>query len=160
MSGPPGSGKTTYCKKQMELIKQKDPEAMIYHISRDAIRFSILEEGEEYFAKEEQVKQIFFSRILFCFLNWEHCYVFADATFLSPKYRKNFLEKLFKLLPEAPAVCAVNFKTDLNTCIAQNNMRTGRERVPEEVLTKMYYRYIPPTEKEYPYERILVIKNE
>lgn len=144
----------------MELIKQKDPEAMIYHISRDAIRFSILEEGEEYFAKEKQVKQMFFSRILFCFLNWEHCYVFADATFLSPKTRKAFLKKLIQFLPEAPKVNAVNFKTDLNTCIAQNNLRQGRERVPEDVLTKMYYRYISPTKEEYPYERILVIKNE
>lgn len=133
---------------------------MIYHISRDAIRFSILEEGEEYFAKEKQVKQMFFSKILFCFLNWEHCYVFADATFLSPKSRINFLKKLFSLLPKTPLTYAVSFQTNLETCIAQNNYRTGRERVPEETLTRMYYRYFPPTEEEYPYERILVIKNE
>ena len=53
LSGPPGSGKTTWTKKQIKSAKQKNPEAHIYHFSRDQIRFSLLEEGDPYFSKEE-----------------------------------------------------------------------------------------------------------
>lgn len=144
----------------MKVIKEKDPEAMVYHISRDEIRFRLLEDGDDYFAKEGQVKKTFFDRILFCFLNWEHCYVFADATFLTKKARLYFLHYLKKLLNDMPAVRAVTFDVSLDTCLSQNNLRTGRERVPEAAVTKMWNSYIFPTEKEYPYERILVIKDE
>ena len=46
MSGMPGSGKTHYCKEH-----KNDG----IHVSRDAIRFALLEDGDNYFAHENEV---------------------------------------------------------------------------------------------------------
>jgi len=50
MCGCPGSGKTTWLKDHVK------PGSAI--ISRDAIRFSLLKEGEDYFSHEEEVTAI------------------------------------------------------------------------------------------------------
>ena len=51
MCGPAGSGKSTW------LIKQMKPKTDVC-ISRDNIRFGLLKEGEDYFAHENDVKEI------------------------------------------------------------------------------------------------------
>ena len=53
--GVPGSGKSTF------LNKTKGEEEVV--ISRDEIRFSLLKEGEAYFAHEEEVFRIFCNTI-------------------------------------------------------------------------------------------------
>ena len=53
MMGVPGSGKTTLAKK---LVEDK-PNTI--RVSRDDIRFSLLEKGDEYFAKEDKVFKTF-----------------------------------------------------------------------------------------------------
>ena len=63
MVGPPGCGKTTFIKNQP--LKGN-------HISRDKIRFSLLEDGETYFGKEdlvfkEYVKQLVDSGVVASF---------------------------------------------------------------------------------------------
>ena len=55
MCGLPGSGKSTYA-------KEHRGEHDLY-ISRDLIRFSMLEEGEEYFGKEKLVFDTFVNTI-------------------------------------------------------------------------------------------------
>ena len=50
MMGIPGSGKSTWVKNHM---KSDD-----IYISRDEIRFSLLQPGDEYFSKEKEVWRI------------------------------------------------------------------------------------------------------
>lgn len=161
LSGPPGSGKSTWVKNQIEKAKQIDPERKIFHVSRDAIRFALLEDEEDYFSKEELVKIKFFNDTVEKLDNYEDCDVFVDATFLTQRTRTTFIEKVLATAHKKNvAVNVVSFLVDLGTCLRQNAYRTGRAYVPEDVVTKMYYRYQPPTTKEYPYKRILVIENE
>ena len=73
MCGIPGSGKSTW------LIKQMQPKTDVC-ISRDNIRFGLLNEDDEYFAHEDKVKEIFFNTIQEDTTSgeWENIYI--DAT--------------------------------------------------------------------------------
>ena len=57
MMGPPASGKSTIT----NLIAENHNKICI--VSRDAIRFSLLRDGEDYFAHEDEVIETFYSRI-------------------------------------------------------------------------------------------------
>ena len=46
MVGCPGSGKSTWAKKHL-------PDT--YYVSRDEVRFSLLQDGEDYFSHEKEV---------------------------------------------------------------------------------------------------------
>ena len=56
MSGAPGCGKSTYARKYCE--EHKDTVI----VSRDAIRFSLLKDGEHYFSKEIEVLRLFYNK--------------------------------------------------------------------------------------------------
>ena len=60
MSGVPGSGKSWWCKNKLPELEEN-----VLYISRDEIRFSMLNDGEEYFSKE---KAYFFKYALKYFL--------------------------------------------------------------------------------------------
>ena len=53
LAGCPGSGKSYWVARQ--------PNATV--VSRDAIRFSLLKDGDEYFSKEKEVKKEFLRQI-------------------------------------------------------------------------------------------------
>lgn len=75
MSGAPGSGKSTYAKQMIE----KNPKTVI--VSRDNIRFGLLQEGESYFSHENEVLKIFYTSIIhYLSSNYD---VIADASHLS-----------------------------------------------------------------------------
>ena len=57
MSGVPGCGKSTWARK---FASENDN---VVHISRDEIRFSLLKDGEDYFAHEDDVITIFYAKI-------------------------------------------------------------------------------------------------
>ena len=80
MVGVPGSGESTYAK---NILKDGD-----IYISRDEIRYSLLTEEDDYFAKENEVIKTFIDNIDKSLVNKEYCGdVYADATHLSPKSR-------------------------------------------------------------------------
>ena len=54
LCGIPGSGKSHFCK------NHKDDAV---HVSRDAIRFALLEDDDDYFAHEDEVYEIFWEKI-------------------------------------------------------------------------------------------------
>ena len=58
MMGIPGSGKSTFIKKRRDIFNNP------IVISRDKIRFSLLEEGDEYFSKEDEVLEEFTKQIV------------------------------------------------------------------------------------------------
>lgn len=85
LTGAPGSGKTTWVNNQ---IKEKGG----YHVSRDKIRFSLLEEDEEYFNKEGEVVDIFINSIqeLIDKKNLKENNIYVDATHLTEKVEMLF----------------------------------------------------------------------
>lgn len=131
--GIPGSGKSHYCREH-----KKDG----VHVSRDAIRFALLEDGENYFAHEDEVYEIFWNKI-----NKELAAgrdVYADQTSLSAKPRHWLLSHIsvpcFKV--------AIVMDTPLDVCLERNSKRTGRERVPAATIKNMYNSFTLPTEEE------------
>ena len=76
MCGAPGSGKTYWAKKALEL---KSGEVPIKYFSRDEVRFEMVPEDEEYFSKEDAVFKEWIRRIQEALDSDEDCYVIADA---------------------------------------------------------------------------------
>lgn len=139
MCGIPGSGKSTW------IVQQMKPLIDIC-ISRDKIRFGFLlkNDEEDYFAYENQVKQIFFNSIWenTSNENWEN--IFIDATHLTPRTRNSVMQHI-----DEDCYCiAVDFNINLTTALERNARRSGRALVPEDAIIRMYGQYIAPTFKE------------
>lgn len=134
MCGPAGSGKSTW------LIKQMKPKTDVC-ISRDNIRFILLQEGEDYFAHENEVKEIFFNVIAddTSSSKWENIYI--DATHLNPKARNQTLWNISKYC----SVIAVSFEVPAEVAIERNKKRSGLARVPDNVIWNMKSRYKIPS---------------
>lgn len=69
--------------------------------------------------------------------------VIADATHINKASRNKLIKAIDKFFTEYQIVYVI-FQTDLKTCIEQNNKRTGRMRVPEEVIKKMFKNFQLP----------------
>ena len=134
MCGPAGSGKSTW------LIKQMKPKTDIC-ISRDNIRFGLLKEGEDYFAHEIDVKEIFYNSIAnnTSASYWENIYI--DATHLNPRARKDTMWNIGKYC----SVIAVSFEVPAEVAIERNKKRSGLARVPDNVIWNMKSRYKIPS---------------
>jgi adenylate kinase len=76
LSGVPGSGKTTWVKKQ---IAEKGG----VHCSRDEIRFSLLKEDEDYFAHEDEVVALWLEKVTNAINDPEVENIYVDATHLT-----------------------------------------------------------------------------
>lgn len=146
MVGCPGSGKSTFLKKYAN-------DGQI--ISRDAIRFDLLAEDDDYFAKEEEVFKAYIDFIQ-SYLD-KDVNVYADATHLNERSRNKLLDNLDL---SKTSLNAIVFLTPLEECLKRNAGRTGRARVPDNVLTDMYNRYRDPKEdKKYNYENVLYVRD-
>lgn len=136
MMGVPGSGKSTWIQNN---LTDKD-----VWVSRDAIRYNLLEEDDDYFAKENEVIELFINNIN-NMLNKNFRYVYADATHLHPKGRAQLLNNL-KIKPDA--IYTVYIDTPLNITLERNAQREGRARVPDDVIRRMYRSVSLPTARE------------
>lgn len=126
--GLPGSGKSTWAKKRCaENINAA-------YISRDEIRFSLLKDDEEYFAKEKEAFKMFISAIKKAMSDELYTEVYIDATHLNERSRQKVLDKLD--LREWD-IYLVDFTTPIEICIERNATRTGRAFVPEDVIRNM-----------------------
>lgn len=139
MIGAPGSGKSTFISTH---LNQKD----ILWVSRDAIRYSLVAEDEDYFSKEDEVVRTFIQHINNA-LSQEspYQYIYADATNLSKKSRKQLLNQL-KIKPDA--MIGIYFDLPLEVIQQRNAQRTGRERVPAHIVERMYNSMELPTKEE------------
>ena len=138
MSGLPGSGKSTFIHEYRELT-----DAVI---SRDAIRFSIVKEDEDYFAKEDYVFKTFIKEINKALEDENVERVFIDATHLTPKARYKVTHKLNR--ENIDEISVIYFNVPVDECIRRNNFRTGRAIVPETVIRNMMKSYRYPTKLE------------
>ena len=138
LCGPAGVGKSTWA------IKQMAPETDIM-ISRDNIRFMWLKEGEDYFAHENEVRNIFFGAIRSnTFISKDFDTVFIDATHLTPKSRRLTMNHI------APDIykIAVSFEAPVEVALERNANREGRALVPESVIRNMHCSFQKPKLRE------------
>ena len=154
MCGPSGAGKTTWAKKIIETFTEKNKK--IYHISRDEVRFSMLEDGDEYFQKEDEVFAEWIRQIQAHLDNDEECYIIADATHLSERSRNKTLDAL--RLPEDIKILPVSAYPGIEKCLARNDNRSGRSFVPRSVIRRMCINYeVPTNDEKYKYNDILFV---
>lgn len=147
MMGCPGSGKSTYLKNRFSIL----PTAIV---SRDAIRFSLVQENEEYFSKEKEVYTQFINDIKESLkFNKE---VFADATHLNETSRAKTLRSLGECLKEVE-VNIIWVRVPVEVAIERNENRIGtRAYVPRSVIRRMWSQATMPT-KEEGFEHIYIV---
>lgn len=135
MVGIAGSGKSTW-------ITNNKSETDVL-VSRDAIRFAILKDDEDYFAHETEV----FNRFIWQIADGlaEGKTVIADATHLNKKSRALVLDKVSKLADEIEAIV---MDVLLETALERNDQRTGRAFVPRGVIRRMFFQMEAPTREE------------
>ena len=127
MSGIPGCGKSTWSRK---FTAEHDN---VVQVSRDEIRFSLLADGEDYFAHEDEVVATFYAEINEALAAGHD--VIADATHISERALRNTMRRIDIDCDNV----LISFDTPLDTCIDRNAHRDGRARVPEHVIRKMWF---------------------
>ena len=135
MSGIPGSGKSTW-------IKNRLNEDTDIWCSRDAVRFSMVKEDEEYFSQETKVFRTWINQICDALNNPNIKNIYIDATHINDKSRNKTLSCLPK--ENIGEIVNVVFSVSLKECIRRNANRKGREKVPEDVITNMYNSFSLP----------------
>lgn len=144
MMGVPGSGKTTFAKE----LAENRPDTV--RVSRDDIRFSLLEKGDEYFAKEDKVFKTFTETIDKYLAEGKN--VIADATHLNWGSRKKLINNL-TVKPDQ--ILIVYVKVSLEKALEQNELRKGTKAyVPTKVIKDMWKHIQPPAtyENDFYYE--------
>lgn len=127
MMGAPGSGKSYWAEHHVTSVDK--------YISRDEIRFSMLEDGDDYFAKEGKVFDDFIKQINCSLMIYDN--VFADATHLNFSSRNKTISRITAPVDE---INVIFLDTPLELCLERNAKRTGRKFVPEDTIIDMYNR--------------------
>ena len=144
MIGIPGSGKSTY-------IQKNYPD--IIPVSRDAIRFELLDErGGNYFDYEDEVFERFIAQIIGSLVADD--VTIADATHLNKKSRARVLSRVAQFADEIEAVV---IDVPLETAFAQNDRREGRAWVKHGIIRRMWFSMEMPKEDE-GFTKIIIIK--
>ena len=145
MCAPSGSGKSTAAQKLWHIHGG-------HYISRDEVRFSMITDEDEYFAKEDEVFDGFIKMIRGAINSGENVYI--DATHLTPKARH---KTMVRLQSGNYQTIAVGVEVPLETALERNAKREGRSCVPETVIRNMYRSYSRPRLEENWFDEIWVI---
>lgn len=146
MVGAPASGKSSYANNFAESSGKP-----IKVVSRDAIRFSLLDDGAPYFSKEKAVFSKFIKEIN---EGLDKGDVIADATHINEVSRMKVINKVD--LSKCKVSCIV-INTDETTAIKRNHLRKGRARVPDSVISENYARFTHPKTDKFHYDKIIEI---
>ena len=147
MCGPAGSGKSTW-------IRCNAEAGTSAHISRDRIRFNMIQPDDYYFAHEDEVYAEYCNQIVQALDSPWVREVYADATHLTSAAR----ERVVRAASAAKSkfdVIAVIIRPSLQQCLDQNALRSGRERVPEKVICNMYHSFSNPLCDKIEYKEII-----
>lgn len=124
--GLPASGKSTF-------FRNNRFENTVY-VSRDLIRYNLLDDDEKYFEHENEVFKTFVNTISFALKSDQN--VIADATHLTHKSRAKLINAINKHIT-LYSIVFVYFDTPYEECIDRNEHRSGRAYVPEKVIENM-----------------------
>lgn len=149
MMGPSSVGKSFLAKH----IADTHDDCVI--VSRDSIRFALLDKGEDYFAHEDEVIEKFYQNISDQLKN--HKYVIADATHLSVKSRRKLFSNVS--IPSDTRIVGVWIEASLKTALRQNAARTGLAKVPEDVIRRMFKTKVSPRKDE-PFDEVIFISKD
>lgn len=137
VGGLPGSGKSTY-------LSQFRHNFNCAVISRDEIRFSLLQEGEEYFSHEEEVCKIMWAKINDALAANKNTYV--DQTSLTPNSRSYLLKHITSHYNECIMIW---FNIPREICLERNENRFGTKAyVPRGVIRRMSQQMVLPSYNE------------
>ena len=142
----PSSGKSSYANNFAESSGKP-----IKVVSRDAIRFSLLDDGAPYFSKEKAVFARFIKEIN---EGLDKGDVIADATHINEVSRMKVIKKID--LSKCKVSCIV-LLTDELTAIKRNHLREGRARVPDKVIRENYARFTHPKTDNFHYDKIIEV---
>ena len=142
----PASGKSSYANNFTESSGKP-----IKVVSRDAIRFSLLDDGAPYFSKEKAVFSKFIKEIN---EGLDKGDVIADATHINEVSRMKVIKKID--LSKCKVSCIV-LLTDELTAIKRNHLREGRARVPDKVIRENYARFTHPKTDKFHYHNIIEV---
>lgn len=151
--GIPGSGKSTWAQRSLEVNEDNVSSASI--VSRDKIRFSLINKANGYFSKEKQVFNLFIKEIQKHLDNGVD-EIYVDATHISEASRMKVIKNL--RLPVGYAVIPVVFTTSLEECLERNAKRTGLAKVPEHAIKNMFMNCTDPALDNYKYDDIWYYK--
>lgn len=149
MCGIPGCGKTWYATHNM--IKDN-----VTYVSRDTIRYNMLNAEDDYFSKENLVYAVFVKDIRDNLKNGKD--VIADATHLNWNSRRKLLNSLGDV--SAYNIVPVVVGTDLDTALARNERREGRAHVGRSVIRRMHAQFTDPADDPYTYSSIMRVDNK
>lgn len=141
MVGAPGSGKSTWAKKHLVNAHTK-------YISRDEVRFSLLGPDDGYFSKEKEVWKVFMNLVQHA-VNEEGMDVVIDASHLDKWSRRKLTNALDDALTRPWEIYYVVMYTDYYECLRRNDQRTGRAKVPHEVIAEMFEKCTTPRMSEH-----------
>lgn len=133
MCGPSGSGKSTWCNRFMNEQLDAGYDNVRY-VSRDEIRFSLLEEGEENFTHEKEVFRRFSGTIAQTLVDGYDC--IADATHLNEFSRRKLTQTIDMYTTDYEIIYVVCNRS-VEVCLEHNSGREGRANVPENVIRNM-----------------------
>ena len=138
LCGPSGCGKSTWAKND-ERMKH------CAYVSRDAARYAILKEDEDYFAHEKEVFRRFIAAIVDCMKQGYD--TIADATHLNEFSRRKLTQAIDMYMTDYKIIY-VAFNVSVDTCITRNANREGRANVPENIIRNMCRDFRAPTKDE------------
>ena len=130
LCGPSGCGKSTWAANFTQQYENRD----VRYVSRDEIRYSIVKEDEDYFSHEKEVFKKFANTIRQTLIDGFD--VIADATHLNEFSRRKLTQAIDMYYTDYQIIYVVpNVSYDL--CIEHNKNRTGRAKVPENIIANM-----------------------
>lgn len=99
----------------------------------------MIKEEDDYFAKEKQVFGEYVKRICESLKDTYVVNTIADATHLNKISRDKLINAIYRMCPELEFdIVMIYFDIPVEVCIFRNNKRSGRARVPENVIKNMY----------------------
>ena len=146
MCGIPGSGKSTYAKKLIELHPNWK------YVSRDEVRYEHVTDQAHYYDHETEVYKEFCNRISMHLINGD--VVIADATHINAISRKHLL---VNLSVEPDQIYIVMMTTPFEICMERNAQRQGITRVPDSSMYRMKNRYQKPNPVSEKFDKLIYV---
>lgn len=153
ISGVPGSGKDYF------LNQYFGNSSNVKIISRDVIRFSLIENDNEYFSKESLVFSKFCKAIREAFNEYD--IVIANATHLNERSRNKLLNSLGKDFLKDKFINCIYMDVPLKVALERNAKREGLSLVPEDAIKRMYESaHRPNYDEQYEYDKIYIVNEK